>query len=160
VTGHRNEQLLEDFYASFNRHDGDAMAAAYSPDAHFSDPVFVDLTGGEAGDMWRMLTGRAADLTVELVSSRADEKSGEARWIARYQFAQTGRPVVNDVTSAFRFTDGHIAEQRDDFGFWGWSRQALGLPGLLLGWTPMLRRSVQSRARAGLRAFQQGRPDG
>ena len=80
------------------------------------------------------------------MSRDADETAGTAHWVAHYQFAQTGRPVVNDVHSRFRFVDGLIAEQVDEFDFHRWSRQALGVPGLLLGWTPMLRRSVQGKA--------------
>ena len=100
--------------------------------------------------MWRMLTSRAKDLSVELVSRDADRVPGRRTGFAHYRFAQTGRPVVNDVHSQFRFVDGLIAAQVDDFDFHRWSRQALGLPGLLLGWTPMLRGSVQRKARAGL----------
>ncbi len=39
------------------------------------------------------------------------------------------------------------------FNFRVWSRQALGLPGLLPGWTPTLRRRVSETALSGLRAF-------
>ena len=150
MTDQSNVALLDEFYAAFARLDGVAMAQCYAPDATFSDPVFVGLRGEQPGGMWRMLTSRAKDLTVDLVSRDADETSGTAHWVAHYQFAQTGRPVVNDVHSRFRFVDGLIAEQVDEFDFHRWSRQALGLPGLLLGWTPMLRRSVQGKARAGL----------
>ena len=58
--------VVQRFYAAFDRRDGEAMAAAYAPDAHFQDPVFGDLTGAEAGAMWRMLTRTARDLKVEL----------------------------------------------------------------------------------------------
>jgi ketosteroid isomerase-like protein len=150
VTDQSNLSLIDEFYAAFARRDGVAMAQCYAPDATFSDPVFVGLRGEQPGGMWRMLTSRAKDLTVDLVSRDAQEDAGTAHWIAHYQFAQTGRAVVNDVHSRFRFVDGLIAEQVDDFDFHRWSRQALGLPGLLLGWTPMLRSSVQSKARAGL----------
>jgi ketosteroid isomerase-like protein len=150
VTDQSNVALLDEFYAAFARLDGVAMAQCYAPDATFSDPVFVGLSGEQPGGMWRMLTSRAKDLTVDLVSRDADETAGSAHWVAHYEFAQTGRPVVNDVHSRFRFVDGLIAEQVDEFHFHRWSRQALGLPGLLLGWTPMLRRSVQGKARAGL----------
>ena len=150
MTDQSNVALLDEFYAAFARLDGVAMAQCYAPDATFSDPVFVGLSGEQPGGMWRMLTSRAKDLTVDLVSRDADETAGTAHWVAHYQFAQTGRPVVNDVHSRFRFVDGLIAEQVDEFHFHRWSRQALGLPGLLLGWTPMLRRSVQGKARAGL----------
>ena len=59
-------EVVERFYAAFDRRDGEAMAAAYAPDGHFRDPVFGDLTGAEAGAMWRMLTRTARDLKVEL----------------------------------------------------------------------------------------------
>jgi ketosteroid isomerase-like protein len=151
---HPNDELIERFYAAFNRGDGEAMAASYLPEARFCDPVFGDLTGAEAGDMWRMLTGRAADLHVELAEHRADDTSGSARWIATYTFAQTGRRVVNDIQASFRFADGLIAEHVDAFGFWTWSRQALGTPGLLLGWTPLLRGKVSAQARKGLADYR------
>ena len=105
------------------------MAACYAPDARFSDPVFVDLEGQEPGAMWRMLTGRADDLKIELVEHQADGDRGSARWIAHYTFTQTGRPVTNDVRAAFRFARGLIAEHRDEFDFHRWSRQALGTLG-------------------------------
>jgi ketosteroid isomerase-like protein len=146
-----NQQLLEDFYAAFARRDGDAMAEAYAPDATFDDPAFPGLKGGEPGAMWRMLAGRSKDLSVELVECTADDSTGTARWIATYTFGQTGRRVVNDVRSRFRFADGRIVEQHDDFDFRRWAGQALGLPGKLLG--GLLQRSVQKKARAGLDAF-------
>ena len=132
------------------------MAVCYAPDARFSDPVFPDLEGQEPGAMWRMLTGRADDLKIELLEHQADDDRGSARWVANYTFTQTGRPVTNGVRAAFRFAEGLIAEHRDDFDFHRWSRQALGTPALLLGWTPILRASVRRRARAGLDEFIAG----
>jgi uncharacterized protein len=151
-----NAGLIERFYAAFTERDGDAMAACYAPDARFSDPVFGDLSGPEPGAMWRMLTGRAQDLTVDLVEHSVEGERGSARWIAHYTFTQTGRPVTNDVRASFRFADGLIAEHRDEFDFHRWARQALGTSGLLLGWTPLLRSAVRRRARAGLDEFLAG----
>ena len=151
-----NADLIRRFYAAFAARDGGAMAGLYAPDARFSDPVFVDLRGEEPGAMWRMLTGRADDLTVDLVEYDAHDDRGSARWVAHYTFTQTGRPVTNDVRGSFRFADGLIAEHRDEFDFHRWSRQALGTPALLLGWTPILRASVRRRARAGLDEFIAG----
>lgn len=149
-----NQDLLQRFYAAFNDHDGDAMAACYAPAATFSDPVFVGLKDGEPGAMWQMLTARSADLTVELTSSEADDSVGSAHWVAHYTFAQTGRKVVNDVRSTFRFENGLIAEQTDEFSFHRWAGQALGLSGKLLGGTPIIRNAVRGKARAGLAAFR------
>jgi len=145
-----NGGLIERFYGAFGRRDGDAMAACYADDARFSDPVFGELKGPEIGAMWRMLTSRAPDLTVELVEHDAAESEGSARWIARYTFSQTGRHVVNDVRARFRFRDGLIVEHTDRFPFYRWARQALGTQGKLLGWTPQLRLGVHRQARAGL----------
>ena len=149
-----NLDLIDRFYAAFARHDGDAMAACYSADATFADPVFTDLSGQEPGAMWRMLTARSNDLQVEVVERAAAGDTGSAHWIARYTFGQTGRPVVNDVHSTFRFKDGLIAEQHDDFDLYRWTRQALGPMGVTLGWTPMVQGGVRRKARAGLDQFR------
>ena len=148
-----NARLILELYEAMDRHDGDAMAKLYAPDGRFRDPAFGELTGAEAGDMWRMLTGRSEDLRVELAEHEADGDTGTARWIARYTF-RTGRPVTNDIRAEFRFRDGKITEHRDSFSFWRWSRQALGPVGLALGWTPLLRAAVRKRARADLADFR------
>jgi ketosteroid isomerase-like protein len=150
----RNAELIESLYAAFDRHDGDTMAAAYAPNAKFSDPVFTDLTQNEPGAMWRMLTERSEDLRVELVEHEArDDDTGSAHWLADYTFGQTGRKVHNDVRATFRFQDGRIVQHRDDFDFYSWAKQALGPMGLLLGWTPIVRNGVRKKARAGLDEF-------
>jgi uncharacterized protein len=148
-----NETLVERFYAAFANCDGAGMAACYTPDVEFSDPVFTDLHGPEAGAMWRMLTGQARDLRVELLEREGGDERGSAHWRAHYTFSRTGRPVVNDVHASFHFAGGLIAKHRDEFDFHRWARQALGAPGLLLGWTPLLRSSVRKQARAGLDEF-------
>jgi ketosteroid isomerase-like protein len=155
---HPNEDLIRRFYEAFDRKDGDAMAAFYTADASFDDPVFPGLKGSEPGQMWRMLTARAADLKIELKEHEADETTGSAHWIATYTFTQTGRSVVNDVRATFRFRDGLIAEHRDDFSFYKWSKQALGAPGLLLGWTPIILGATRKKARAGLDEFSSASP--
>lgn len=155
--GHPNADLVERFYAAFDHHDGDAMAACYAPGARFSDPVFTDLKDHEPGAMWRMLTARADDLRITLGEHGADERSGHAHWLADYTFGPTGRTVHNDVRAEFRFADGLIAEHRDRFSFYAWTRQALGPTGVLLGWTPIVQGKVRRDARAGLDEFL-GRP--
>jgi ketosteroid isomerase-like protein len=148
-----NEALLERFYGAIAARDGATAAACYAPNARFSDPVFTDLRGREPGAMWQMLAERSSDLELELLEHSADAESGSSHWVARYTFSQTGRPVVNDVHGSLRFADGLIVEHRDDFDFHRWARQALGVPGLLLGWTPLIRSAVRRRARASLDEF-------
>jgi ketosteroid isomerase-like protein len=141
------------FFEAFARRDGETMASCYADDVSFSDPVFRELRGEDARNMWRMLTGRSKDLTIEFVLQSSDSQSATVHWTARYSFGATGRPVVNRVVSRLTIRNGKIVEQRDAFPMWTWTRQALGPVGLLLGWSPFLRKSVQRRAADGLAQF-------
>jgi ketosteroid isomerase-like protein len=147
-----NRDLIERFYAAFGECNGAAMTACYAPDAHFRDPAFGDLQGPQVGAMWRMLTGRATDLKIELHEHEAGEETGSAHWIARYTFS-TGRPVVNDIQARFRFADGLIADHVDDFDFRRWARQALGPSGSLVALLPPLRSKARAKALGQLEAF-------
>src|SRR6187431_2874402 len=152
MSAEANRGTIERLYAAFAECNGAAMTACYAPNAHFRDPAFGDLHGEEVGAMWRMLTGRATDLEIELHEHDAGEETGSAHWVARYTFS-TGRPVVNDIRASFRFADGLIADHVDQFDFHRWARQALGASGLLLGWTPLIRSAVRRKARARLDEF-------
>ncbi len=144
--------LIESFYQALQRRDGAAMTRCYHADAHFRDPVF-DLHGSDVGAMWRMLTTRGKDLDVSYDSVRSEGDSGSANWQARYTFSGSGRTVYNVITARFRFRDGLIVEHQDSFDLWRWSRMALGISGVLLGWSPMLQNTIRKRGAAGLAQF-------
>ena len=151
---HPHESLVREFYARFAARDAEGMARCYHADIAFSDPVFPMLRGAEAGDMWRMLLSRAADLAVTLDEASAGGEGGTARWTARYTFSRTGRPVVNRVSAMFAFRDGLIVRHYDRFSFWRWAAQALGPAGKLLGWFAPLKWKVRSDAAKGLAQFR------
>ncbi len=149
-----NRATIERFYEAFGQCNGAAMTAEYADDAHFRDPAFGDLHGGDVGAMWRMLTSRATDLEIELREHDADDESGSAHWVARYTFS-TGRPVVNDIQASFRFAaDGKIADHVDEFDFRRWARQALGPKGTLVALLPPLRAKARAQALDRLEAFK------
>jgi len=151
---HPNAALIRDFYTRFGRRDGEGMVALYADDVVFSDPVFPELRGEQARNMWRMLCARGKDLRIDLGAFDADDRRGTARWDAHYLFSATGRRVWNQVSASFEFRDGLIVRHTDVFSFWRWSRQALGPAGLLLGWTGFLQRKVQANAAKGLAEFK------
>lgn len=155
---HPNIELIDRFYSAFQRRDAEAMAACYADDVVFSDPAFGELRGEAARDMWRMLLSRAQDLSLTFTDVEADDQHGRAHWVARYTFSQTGRTVVNRIDARFVLRDGRIVEHRDSFDLWRWSRQALGLSGALLGWTPFVQRSIRARANKGLDAWRAKHP--
>jgi limonene-1,2-epoxide hydrolase len=156
---HLNQQTLETFYAAFAQLDAETMARCYSPDARFDDEVFSLRGQHEVAGMWRMLCAvtqaKGRDVwRLTYDGLEADAQRGRAHWEAHYRFSTTGRMVHNIIDGAFEFNAaGQIVAHRDRFNFWRWSRQALGAPGLLLGWTPMLRSKVRAQAQANLQKF-------
>lgn len=151
--------VLPRFYAAFAALDAAAMQACYADDARFEDPVFT-LQGAEAiGAMWAMLcagaraqAGDAWRLEARDLAVQGDR--GQAHWEAWYRFGPGGRPVHNVVDARFVLSGGRISAHHDHFAFWRWSRQALGTPGWLLGWSPMLRERVRAQAAARLAAYR------
>jgi hypothetical protein len=155
---HANARLLHVFYESFGRLDPAPMVTSYAPDAHFSDPVFVDLRGAEIGGMWRMLAARAKGFSLEFRDVEADDRAGRAHWEAHYVFSKTGRAVHNVIDATFTFSGGKIARHVDSFDLWRWAGMALGPSGTLLGWAPFLQNKIRSEARRGLDAFLAEKP--
>ena len=154
---HPNAALLARFYEAFDRRDADAMAGCYHHDIIFHDPVFGELRGERARDMWRMLCRRATDLRVTHEIVDADDVDGEARWVATYSFGKAKRQVTNRIRAQFEFKDGRIVRHMDSFSLWRWASMALGPTGALLGWAPPVRARIRREARQGLDAFAAGR---
>jgi ketosteroid isomerase-like protein len=143
-----NRELIHEFYTAFARHDHQAMAAFYHDEARFTDPAFGTLNVRQVRAMWRMLIERSGgNLEITFRDVEANESSGSAVWEARYIFGQTGRPVLNIIRARFEFTEGKIHRHYDEFSLWRWSRQALGLPGLLIGYTGFFRSRLQKQTR-------------
>jgi ketosteroid isomerase-like protein len=151
---HPNHAVVETFYSCFARRDWAGMAACYHPEVEFSDPVFTRLKGQEVGDMWEMLCKRGKDLEIEFRVLRGDDSGAAAHWDARYTFSGTGRKVHNSIAAEFEFRDGKIVRHRDRFDLWRWTRMALGLKGVLLGWLPPVQNAVRAQAARGLAEFR------
>ena len=144
------------FYAAFAKLDGLAMQACYAPDAVFDDEAFALKGRAEIGAMWRMLCDatQAKGADVWRLEVRNISHHG-AHWEAHYRFSLTGRLVHNTIDAEIECgPDGLIRRHRDRFNFWRWARQALGTPGLLLGWTPFLRAKVRAQAAANLAKYR------
>jgi hypothetical protein len=154
-----NERTIGNFYNAFARLDPDAMADCYADEVAFDDEVFSLRGKPQVMGMWRMLCAATKEKGADVWKLRfgdvkAQGASGSAHWDAHYRFSATGRLVDNSIDAQFQFgPDGRIVRHRDRFDFWRWSRQALGTPGLLLGWTPTLRGKVRARADGNLRRY-------
>jgi hypothetical protein len=145
--------VAERFYEAFMVRDHYTMGLLYAEHATFSDPVFPLLNATGARLMWQMLLSRAEDLGVEAKIVEDGATRARVDWVAYYTFSGTGRPVVNRIQTEMAISAGKIVRQVDSFSLWRWSRQALGVRGLLLGWTPMVKNKIRAQAARSLRQF-------
>lgn len=151
---HTNEATIEKFYTAFQQLDYATMQSCYHPDAVFNDPAFGLLDTAETLAMWEMLCKRAKDFSLVFGNiTILDEEYTTCNWTASYLFSKNGRRIVNKITAHMKFKDGLIIEHTDAFDIYRWTRQALGLPGLLFGWSPWMNRKIQKQARVGLEKF-------
>jgi ketosteroid isomerase-like protein len=153
---HNNEETIRIFYTSFQNRDHATMQGCYAENASFSDPVFTNLDSAQVRAMWEMFCVKSGDLDIIFRNINANETNGSAEWIATYTFSRTGNKVVNHIRADFGFENGKIVQHNDSFGFYRWARQALGLPGLLLGWTPFIQNKVRETARQSLERYMKG----
>ena len=149
-----SQQVMQQFYESFQQHNASEMVSLYHPEVTFSDPVFRNLNQKEVQGMWKMLIERSrGNLTIDYHSLIGDERLAQCIWEAKYPFSKTGRPVHNVIHATMEFKDGLIIKHTDDFNFWRWSMMALGTSGSLLGWTPLIKSKVQKMAIASLNKY-------
>lgn len=149
--------IIERFYKAFQNRDYKTMQELYHPEATFHDPAFQTLDSGEVKAMWQMLITSAKDLRISYHHIQAHPSTGSCEWEAFYTFGKN-RKVHNRIKASFQFRDGLILNHNDEFNVWSWSRQALGLPGLLLGWSPIIQNRIRESAGNRLKKFLQENP--
>ena len=149
-----NALVIERFYSAFQKLDYTTMQSCYSDDIIFNDPAFGILEGPEAKAMWEMLCKNAKNFSLSFSNIQLlDEEYATCDWVANYTFSKTGRKVTNKIKAHMRLQDGMIIEHTDQFDIWKWSRQALGIPGWLLGWSGYLKNKIRHNARKSLEKF-------
>ena len=149
-----HKELINNFYSAFQKLDYTGMAKCYSDEIVFFDPVFELLKGEQANHMWEMLCKNARDFSLTFGNIiELDEEYCTCDWVATYTFSGTGRKVVNKIKANMRFAGGKIIEHSDAFSLYKWSKQALGLTGLLFGLNSFFQRKIKNRAKKNLLKF-------
>ena len=148
--------IIEKFYQAFNHLDAEAMDDCYHQNVVFTDPAFGTLYGAKAKNMWRMLCAsqKEKDFNLSYSNLKSGPQYGSADWEAQYTFGRTGRKVHNVIHAEFEIEDNKIIRHTDHFDLHRWARQALGVSGLLLGWTPFFKRRLQDQTHRLLEKFE------
>ena len=150
------KSIIENFYRAFDNLDTESMIDCYHQDIKFEDPAFGVLKGEKAKNMWRMLckSQKGKDFKVKASNIVYNNMKGTADWEAYYTFSKTGRKVHNVISAEFEFKDGKIINHFDQFDLYKWSKQALGLKGLLLGWTTFFKKKLNAQTNKLLSEFE------
>ncbi len=152
----KNKVLIAEFYTAFQAGDAAKMGSLYADQATFEDPAFGQLQAAEARAMWSMLVERSkGQLNIDFSDVKGTDMGGSARWEAKYPFGKTGRKVHNKIDAQFEIKDGKITKHVDQFNFWKWSSMALGLPGMLLGFTPIIKNGVRKNVQQLLKKYME-----
>jgi len=138
-----NKKLITRFYYSFANGNIKSMQDCYSDDVIFKDPVFGELQGERAKKMWEMLLTRNKNIDVYVSDIYVGNDTGTAKWKAIYNFGKKQCKVTNTVSATFDLKENKIVKHIDDFNFYAWAKQALGLKGLLFGWSNYFQQKVQ-----------------
>ncbi|WP_107040008.1 nuclear transport factor 2 family protein [Brumimicrobium mesophilum] len=149
-----NSELIEKFYTSFSKGNYKGMIECYDDNVVFKDPAFGELKGERAKKMWEMLlSSKTSGIKISFNNVQVTSENGKANWTAKYVYGKSKRKVVNEVSAAFKFKDGKIIEHIDTFDLWKWTKQAMGIPGYLLGWSPFLKNKIQATTKKKLDQF-------
>ena len=148
--------------AAFKEGDYQTMGECYAPDARFSDPVFQNLDAKRVRAMWAMLLRGGKDPDNRSFRDvKADQKSGQAHWEAKYPSpSNPKRQVHNKIDARFEFApDGRILRHDDSFDLTAWAKMALGGPAYLLGCCGCFQSRIRQGANAKLDKFISTRPE-
>ncbi|PVF96937.1 hypothetical protein CPB86DRAFT_786428 [Serendipita vermifera] len=146
------KELVERYLSAYKSLDLKAMEECMDPEFTFSDPAFPLLDAKHAKAMFSMfINGRDTnkmEIEYQDIAKSSEDLKYTATYTVRYLF--NGRPVTNVIRPTFTISPSSnlFVSQVDDFPFYPWARQALGLSGWLLGWTGYLQSKVQETAAA------------
>ncbi|MCG2419573.1 nuclear transport factor 2 family protein [Aequorivita sp. F47161] len=148
--------IIEKFYSAFADLDAARMTECYHDAIVFEDPAFGVLQGEAAKNMWRMLCKSQKGKDFRVIASNIEytPQGGKAHWEAFYTFSSTGRKIHNVINATFKIEDGKIINHKDSFNLYNWAKQALGLKGFFLGWTPFFKKQLNKQTLYLLSEFQ------
>ncbi len=149
------KETIETFYTAFQQKDYKTMQSLYADNAIFNDEAFTNLHAAQVKAMWQMLIKKGKDLELSYKILESNENTVKVNWIATYTFSATGNKVKNDITATMELSNGKIIKHTDRFDFYQWSKQALGIKGLLFGNFSFFRKKVQAVAMANLAKFME-----
>jgi len=153
-----NEKTLVKLYSAFANADASTMSECYHPNITFYDPIFGLLKGENVSQMWKMLIEHnKGGIKIDTSNIKAGEHIGSVQWTASYSYSKANRKVINSIQAQFYFQNGLIIKHMDHYDVWKWSKQALGITGVLFGWTGYMQKKIQEKAISSLKIYKESK---
>jgi hypothetical protein len=146
----KNEEIVLDFLAAYERHDFRGMAIHLDEKVVFSDLAFRRLAGDDVRAMWAWFCEPSETRDNQPVNirniqiTRTQGEHVQARYEVDYTLTETTKPrrsIRYVIQSDFTLGGRRIVSQRDTptISQFAFARMALGFPGCLLGLTPLFK---------------------
>ncbi len=150
------KNIIEEFYEAFDDLNAEKMVKCYHKDVVFEDPAFGKLKGERAKNMWRMLchSQKGKDFKISYNVYHFKPNHAKANWEAFYTYSKTGRKVHNKIAATFILKNGLILKHTDTFNLYLWSKQALGIKGMILGKTRFFKKKLNKQTAKLLDKFE------
>lgn len=129
VTPPSPREVATTYFEAFARGDAKTMGAQYAANARFTDPIYSLQGQGDIAHMWSALLKTGKNLSLKSQVLESDGNQVKVAWQADYTLF--GRKVHNESVSTMEVRDGRIVNQRDDWSWSKWARQAFPLGGLV-----------------------------
>lgn len=130
-------QTSEHLFDALVRRDVRRLGALYLPDATFADPVLGELPRGAVTSMWSAFLAHVDSFELTVVERSVSVHVADVRWRADYRVSATGRRVSLDLATRLVCLGPRISRHEDRYDSWAWARMVHGMPGLILGWSPL-----------------------
>jgi len=141
-----NKNVITGLYNAYKERNPELMASFYTEDASFKDEIFGEVTGQEIPKVWEVVHSTTSNFYLYFHIVNVNKNLATVNSQLSYTFKHTGRKIDISITSIFRFENGKIRHQVDEYSLWKWASQAFGVSGFLLGWNPKFKNKIRQSA--------------
>jgi hypothetical protein len=145
-----NWTLVEQLFKAFQSKDTDAIFATYAADCQFDHPLIGRLSKNEFSMAIRAFMRATPDYELAFQINHTDAKRVDVEWTITHIFHLTAKVIKQHGTTTCFLSNNRIVQQIDKFDRRAWSRQAMGMTGLVLSFVPGWRSFIERELRRAL----------
>jgi hypothetical protein len=143
-----NWTIIDRLFKAFQSKDADAILAAYSAKCQFNHPLIGCMSKDEFSKAVQIFIRETPDYELAFQINHVSAKRVEVEWTMTHIFHLTGRIIKQNGKTTCFLSANSVVRQIDQFDRRIWSRQAMGVTGLVLsfvpGWKSFIERELRN----------------